>query len=138
MRQYILFIFISILCSCGATEESLCEIKINNNSKDTIAYLLDDRFYNPHDPLMFDSLPELNENKSMVFIEPNNYYIDFIIHVESYFDRYPDGKTKIYILSKDKINKYSWNQIRASSNYLRRYDLGLDDFFKINWSITYP
>ena len=40
----------------------------------------------------------------------------------------------VYVFSPDTLAKYTWSQIKADKNYLRRYD------YVINWKeyITYP
>lgn len=50
----------------------------------------------------------------------------------------PKDTLVVYILSKDTVDKYSWEKIRSDYNILKRYDLSLDDLKKQNLTVTYP
>lgn len=112
------------------------QIYIENNSNDTIGYYDDTRRYNSDFPHMYDTLP--NEVYGIVKIKPKEGFYDDIDFVDSYFDRYPDKKTKIYLFNWDTLNKYSWKEIREKSIYLIRYDLSYNELDSMNWTITYP
>lgn len=84
---------------------------------------------------MFDSLPNYGH---YVIVKPNNMFYYEILAPDQYFNSFPDKKGKIYIFSLDTLNKYSWKEIRESSNYLRRYDLSQHELDSMNWTITYP
>ena len=121
--------------SCRFPESHGRAIKIYNNTVNTIAYTNDERSYDPNNPHMFDSLPEIGH---YVEIEPNSMFYDEIFFPDVFFNNYPDKKTKIYIFSLDTINKYTWKEIREKSNYLRRYDISHHEMDSMNWTINYP
>ena len=140
-RIVFLLITLFIISSCRKMWENFGDlpevIHIVNNSNDSIGYYVDDRKYNPEFPHMYDSLP--NPIKGVVVtIKPKGGFFDNIDFPNSYFSRFPDKKLKIYLFNNDTLNKYSWKEIRESSNYLRRYDLSRQDLDSMNWRITYP
>jgi len=57
---------------------------------------------------------------------------------EKWGDILPSDTISMYILSKDTIDKYSWDLIRSGNRILKRYDLSIKDLEKQNWTITYP
>lgn len=136
MNRIISFIFILLAFnSCSFPESNGRAIKFYNNTLDTIAYTVDGRTYNPNNPHMFDSLPVIRD---YVEVEPKSMFYDEIFFPDDFFNNYPDKKTKIYILSLDTLNKYTWKEIRAKSNYMRRYDISHHEMDSLNWTITYP
>lgn len=137
MKHIYLFFFLCVLLeSCAPICETDLYFKIYNDSMDTIAYIRDIRSFIPERPAMFDSLPE--EKTDLQVIKPNDYFYDYIVLPKKHFYRFPDGKTKMYILSLDTLNKYTWEEIRASSNYMKRYELNADDIIKLRCEIRFP
>ncbi|MDR1552839.1 MAG: hypothetical protein LBS69_05185 [Prevotellaceae bacterium] len=47
---------------------------------------------------------------------------------------------RIFILSKDTVDRYAWEQIRQNYNIIRRYDMHInnDDLKKLGYYIYYP
>ena len=45
---------------------------------------------------------------------------------------------RIFIISPDTLEKYSWEKIREDNNILKRYDLSRQDLDRLNWTIYYP
>ncbi len=134
----ILFLFVTLFFTNSCWDIIVDEqIYIENNSKDTIGYYVDQRKYNPAFPHMYDTLP--NEVYGVIVpIKPKEGFYDDVDFVDSYFSRYPDKKTKIYLFSWDTLNEYSWKEVRESSKYLIRYDLSYHELDSMNWTITYP
>jgi len=124
-----------LLNSCKLPESRSKAIKIYNYSKDTIAFTIDGRTYNSNNPHMFDSLPDIGHYVEM---KPNRMFYYEISFPDSFFNNYPDKKTRVYIFSLDTLNKYTWKEIKKRSNYLRRYELSREDLDSLNWTITYP
>jgi len=50
----------------------------------------------------------------------------------------PKDIISIFVLSKDTLDKYSWDRISSDYNILMRYDLDLEDLKKQSWTISYP
>ncbi len=134
-KKLSLLIVLLVLISCNWEESGVKAIYFYNNMVDTIAVTVDGRFYDSNNPNMFDSLPNYGH---YVIVKPNNMFYYEILAPDQYFNSFPDKKGKIYIFSLDTLNKYSWKEIRESSNYLRRYDLSQHELDSMNWTITYP
>jgi len=131
MKMNILIILSIMLC--GASCEKLVDhayiIKIQNNSNDTIQFY---ESYNYPDTTIDVTKPRLK----MVY--PSKYSS---LESKKDWDEVlvsPKDTISIFILSKDTVNKYSWDKIRSDYNILKRYDLSLDDLEKRSWTITYP
>jgi len=48
------------------------------------------------------------------------------------------GKLTLFVFSKDTINKYTWESVKANYNVLIRYELSIEDFQNRNWKVEYP
>lgn len=48
-----------------------------------------------------------------------------------------DKKIRLYIISKDSIDKYSWEYIHHNSIYNKKYILTLNELEKLDWEISY-
>lgn len=132
MKMNILVI-LSMMLFCSASCEKLFDhayiIKIQNNSKDTVQFY---ESYNYPDTSIVQNKPILTR------VYPKDYS-----HLESKKDWdevlvSPKDTISIFILSKDTVDKYSWEKIRSDYNVLKRYDLSLDDLEKRSWTVTYP
>jgi hypothetical protein len=44
----------------------------------------------------------------------------------------------LFVFDADTFNLYNWDEIKAEYKVLRRYDLSLNDFQRLNWQIYYP
>lgn len=139
MKKYsytILILF--LLYSCKLPVDYFGQqLRVLNESSDTIVYFTDERTFNPEYPFMFDEVPD-TALVGGVSIEPSGVFYDQIFFPETYFDNYPDKKGKFYLFSLDTLKKYTWKEIKEKNNYLKRYDLSLDDLDSLNWTITYP
>ena len=135
MKHFLLLSVLLLLSAC-IMEEEYAFIDFYNDSMDTIAYLREQRVFNPDIPNMFDSLP--NDNKDVKMVYPNCYYHDDIILPLSYIKNFPDRKMIIYILNYDTLRKYEWNVIRDSSYFIRRYKFSLDDLMNMDCTLRFP
>ena len=52
--------------------------------------------------------------------------------------RFSSGIMSVFILSCDTLAKYTWEQVREDYNILVRYDLRLQDLYKLDFVIVYP
>jgi hypothetical protein len=43
----------------------------------------------------------------------------------------------LFLFDKDTLEKYSWDKIRQSNNFVKKYSLTLDDIKKYNWEVVY-
>lgn len=116
--------------SCGDAPwfaESVYSITVQNNSTDTI------QFYASYS---YPDTTITNEKPRLKMAYPSKYsYWD---SKEKWEDVLPSDTISMYILSKDTVDRYSWDKIRSDYNILKRYDLSLDDLKKQRWIIEYP
>ncbi len=78
---------------------------------------------------------EINANSSYQhFYFPNSKY-GWKSHI---VDRNLQNTLTMFIIHKDTLNKYSFEQIQEDYNILKRYDLSIDDLEKQDWTLTYP
>ena len=61
-----------------------------------------------------------------------------VISKEKWEDVLPKDTLIIFILSKDTVDKYTWEKIRSTYNILKRYDLSLEDLENLSWTVIYP
>ncbi len=129
MKMNILIIMSIILCSasCEKIVDHAYYIKVQNSTNDTV--LCYDSYSYPDTLISFDK-PLLQT------VTPQSY--TKLISKKEWKEVLPKDTISIYILSKDTVNKYSWDKIRSDYNILKRYDLSLDDLEKQNWTVTYP
>ncbi len=127
----ILILFSIILCGihCEIFVDHLYRIRIQNNSNDTIQFY---ESYNYPDTSLADTEPRL------IMVFPSEYR--FLDSKEDWNEVLvpPRDTLSIFILSKDTVDKYSWEEIRQTYNILKRYDLSLEDLKNSSWTVTYP
>jgi hypothetical protein len=44
----------------------------------------------------------------------------------------------MFVIHKDTLTKYSFEEIQEEYNILKRFDLSIGDLESQNWTITYP
>ncbi len=131
MKMNILAVLSIILCSasCEKMVDHVYSIKIQNNTNDTLLFY---ESYNYPDTSIAQKKPIL------IRVYPKDYsYLDS----KKDWDKVlvsPKDTLSIFILSKDTVDKYSWDKIRSDYNVLKRYDLSLDDLKNLSWKVTYP
>ncbi len=129
MKTNIVFLLFLILCgySCEKVVDHVYSIKIQNNTTDTI------QFYASY---VYPDTTIMIEKPRLKMAYPSKYsYLD---SKEKWEDILPSDTISIYILSKDTVDKYSWDLIRSGKRILKRYDLSVKDLEKQNWTVTYP
>ncbi len=114
--------------SCEKLVDHTNFIRIHNNTIDTIQVYAG---YNYPDTTLDLEKPRL------VMIYPNTQN-GGIESKTDWKDQLQSDTLNIFILSKDTVDTYSWEDIRSEYNILKRYDLNIDDLEKQNWAITYP
>jgi len=129
MKMNILSIVLLVLCNVGCDKlaDHVYSIKVQNNTTDTI------QFYASY---AYPDTAIANEKPILKMAYPSKYsYWD---SKEKWEDVLPSDTISMYILSKDTVDKYSWDLIRSGYRILKRYDLSIKDLEKQNWTITYP
>lgn len=76
------------------------------------------------------------EKPRLKMVYPNKY--SRIDSKEKWEDILPNNTVCVFILSKDTVDKYSWDEIRRDYNILKRHDLSIQDMKNSQWTITYP
>ncbi|SFD74689.1 hypothetical protein SAMN05444380_101214 [Thermophagus xiamenensis] len=113
--------------SCEKLADHTYILRVQNNTKDTIQVYAG---YNYPDTA-------LNVEKPILKIG----YPDYETRLESktdWKDKLQGDTLSIFILSKDTVDTYSWEDIRSEYNILKRYDMSISDLESQNWTITYP
>jgi hypothetical protein len=109
--------------------DSRVSFSIKNNSDRVIdiyaAYILPDTFL----PINKPSLITI-ESKKLGYI--SDRYIG-----DDEFKRFSSKKLTIFILSKDTVDKYSWETIRHDYNILKRYEINNNDLVDMGGYVTY-
>lgn len=125
----ILIIILILFCggSCEKIVDHAYYINVQNSTNDTV--LCYDSYNYPDTLVSFDK-PLLQT------VTPQSY--TKLISKKEWKGVLPKDTILIYFLSKDSVDKYSWDKIRSNYNILKRYDLSLDDLEKQNWTVTYP
>jgi len=52
--------------------------------------------------------------------------------------KYSYGTLMIFILDSQVLKTTPWEKVQQDYLVLKRYDLGLEDLKRMNWTITYP
>ncbi len=130
MKRNIVFLLSLMLCgySCEKVVDHTNFIRVHNNTNDTIQVYAG---YNYPDTLL--SL----EKPGLVMIYPNTKNGGLESKTD-WKDKVESDTLSIFILSKDTVDRYSWDKIRSDYNVLKRYDINLDDLEKQKWTVTYP
>ena len=93
-----------------------------------------------------DTTLEMGENclDCTADIEPNTLKEHFFFPNSRYnwstiiADRNSHSTLTMFVIHRDTLDKYSFEQIQQDYNILKRYDLSVEDLENQNWTITYP
>lgn len=130
-RLLILLISIPLMSvSCEKFADNAYGIRVRNESRQTISiyaeYILPDTLLSTQKPLLKDVLPE----------NSTHIYDDEVGDEE--LNRFKTDKITIFILSKDTVDKYSWEEIRSEYKILQRYEINNQDLVDMGGSVEYP
>lgn len=72
-------------------------------------------------------------------IEPNTQYEnhDTPLFWDNFFELSKDKKIRLFIISKDSVDKYGWKIIFKKQIYNKKYELSKEDLEKLDWKVTY-
>lgn len=131
MRKIILLLSFILLLSCNSSERG--HVIIINDSENIIVCFLSEKditemtgVFDMHSP------SEINKN-DFAGIGPRTFLGKWKI----FFEKCKDKKARLYLISKDSINKYGWDKIYEKGIYNKKYLLTIEDLNKIDWEITY-
>jgi len=130
MKMNYLIILLLVFCSTGC--EKLADhtnfIRIHNYTNDTVqAYA----GYDYPDTMLCVEKPRL------VMIYPNTQDGGLESKTD-WKDKLQSDTLIIFLLSKDTVDTYSWEEIKNDYKILLRYDLSINDLENQNWTIIYP
>ena len=118
-----------MITSCMRDRVDNRSLSIINNSNETIYWirLYNDKFEKPenwdHDII----LPTSNT----YLIQPKPSWDDLIKSIE-------DGKLRIYIVNKDSVDKYGWDNVYKKSIFSKKYLIDMQYLKDNKWTIVYP
>jgi hypothetical protein len=129
MRRYFLVIMTMLLSvySCEFFVDHGYFIKVQNKANVTIWCYAS---YNYPDISLAVNKPLLQMIKPQVYTKLESK--------EDWKKVLPKDTIVIFILSKDTVDKYTWDRIRDEYNILKRYDLSIEDLEEQNWVVAYP
>jgi len=123
------FSLILLLTACPMDRERGLVVKNNSNQVIVVTggYILPDTL-----------LPK-NLNK-LININPNDKHSIYGGLVgDSWWEKLDRGeKLTLFVLSKDSIDKYSWDYLRENNVIIKRYEFNWEELDMIKWHITYP
>lgn len=138
----ICFIFISCM------DNIPLDLKLKNNSKKSIYSILSDS-----DKFIAEGYyEEFQKNETYVKTKKDSIYSfvfteilpntieschDRPLNWEEYFKSLPDGKMRMFIISKDSVEKHKWYKIFKNQIYIKKFELTLQDLKDKNWEIVY-
>lgn len=115
--------------------------KFKNNYKETIRFLW---ICNNEDTMLPKEeyiLPQKSQKKytmNDVLSKVNSEQsISFRLYEDFEKNNFP-SKITFFVLSQDTINKYPWEEIRKTNNYLVRYDYTKEQLEGFDYTIIYP
>lgn len=56
---------------------------------------------------------------------------------DSYFESTTDDYLRLFIISKDSVNKYGWHQIFKKQLYEKKYQFKMEELNEKNWEVIY-
>jgi hypothetical protein len=128
--------FLTLSNSCENLMEKWYTIKIQNDSNNRFFVSAGcERYglFSYPDTLLPTSKP------SLLSVSPNDYNnLRSMIKWEEIIKEQPENKLSIYFFNADTIDKYEWPEIKTGYKVMKRFDLSLEDFQGMNWTITYP
>lgn len=118
------------MLSCDFTENRFITIK--NDSKNTIFCFISN--------VDINNIARIKQMNAATEINKNEFA--FLVPVtkgkwEEYIERCDNKKARLYIIAKDSIDKYGWQNIYKNNIYSKKYLFTIQDLENINWEITY-
>jgi len=131
---YTLLLSIMLFYGCVLDRIERREVKIINKSKDTIYCLISytnsiDNRYVKYDNYRLDRRFVDIDSSANVYDKPRDW--------DTYISNSDDSKMRLFIISKDSINKYGFEEVVNKNIYTKVYKLDIEDLNKMNWTVTY-
>lgn len=125
-----LSVIILIFGSCKHFADRSYDIRIRNTSDINIdcyaAYILPDTLL----PL---------EKPEFIEVKPGESGFIYGYNInDPGLERFNTERLSIFVLSKDTVESYSWEEIRSDYQILKRYEINEQDLINMGGSVTYP
>jgi hypothetical protein len=109
----------------------------NNTTSDTLLISLAYGF-----PVAYpDTILPKNFNEAhLIIVNPKTKQTIEIkgVRDENFFSELPKDTLSVFILNRDTIKNYSWEDVRTNNKILLRIDLSFEDIKKLKFIIPYP
>jgi len=83
-----------------------------------------------YDEKMFNKLFKVDINDT-------TFSVDIPYSWEDFINESKEGKMRLFIISKDSVDKYGWKGVLAKNIYTKVYKLNIDDLKNNKWLIVY-
>jgi hypothetical protein len=132
----IVIIIFVLMSACKNFPYQRYPYKIQNNSDSFIkAYIA----LSTNEGIYPDTSFFFPKDKLIIEIKPfDKYHSDVGASWDKIYSYFPLDTMSIFIFHADTLNKYQWEEIRQRYKILKRYDLSLHDFQKLDYTIYYP
>lgn len=134
MKKHFLLASLVLLVSCTPKEETR-KIQIFNKSNNIIYCFIGttDKLTEP-----YIDYPESYLESYKINPDTFQYLYNKELKWETFIDREcNNGKLRLFIVSKDSVNKYSWEEVLENNIYSTVYKLDIEALNKQQWKITY-
>lgn len=140
MKLFISFIILFIFCSLTCKKDKYdCHFtrSFKNETNKKIYFETSDRY---PDTVIRNGLqnpvktPELN---AVLPFSDNTYKRKSCIEA-IYLHSIPSDTMMVYVFDAVVLENTDWETVKANNMYLQRYDLSLEDWKKLNFSIPFP
>ena len=135
---FLLLIILIFITASTCKKEKTDGLVTVNNANHTINVTIE--FDYPDTTLQkgrecLDCIADIDANTSFKhFYFPNGRY-NWSIKIA---DRNIHNTLTVFVIHKDTLDKYTFEQIQKDYNILKRYELTVDELEAQNWTITYP
>lgn len=132
-KIYFILLFL-VSCNCERPLDKR-NIKFINKSNGIVYFIpsRNDYVNNLHAGLDDASKDEiyktLKDSINTIFDKPNDW--------DNYIQYSQDGRLRLFVISKDSVDKYGWQKVFDSNIYTKVYKVTIDDLNKLKWTILY-
>jgi hypothetical protein len=135
-KVYCFAICLFLLYSCVLDKIETRKIKVINNTNRIMYCFMSesDNFTKPYINYPVETYDEFNIIKINSFNYVENKELSWDLFIEKYCD---EGKLRLFIVSKDSIDKYGWKKVLSENIHTKVYKLNLEDIKKSDWTINY-
>ncbi len=132
--RIVLIIMITLICCSNSCEDyvgdKVYSFWMQDNSGEGFAFLVSYNYPDTAIPNEYDKLIGVPPGESVSYDSKEKW--------EEVFENLTSDTLSIFIFNGDTIATYGWDVICKDYKILKRYDLSLEDFERLNWQIAYP